>query len=64
MNLQELNFKKELLQRELRRLESIETGCHQCDHFANSKCMKFDATPPPEFRKAGCEEWQWDGVPF
>lgn len=64
MTLNELNIKMDLYRRELKRLEGIETSCHQCDHFERGKCRKFEATPPPEFLKAGCEEWEWNGIPF
>lgn len=64
MTLTELNIKKEALRTMLKRLEDIETSCLQCNHYMAGKCVKFDATPPAEFLKAGCEEWEWDGIPF
>lgn len=27
-------------------------------------CSKWDATPPPEVIERGCDEWQYDDVPF
>lgn len=64
MTLWELNAKRDLFRRELKRLDDIETNCHQCDHFMQGKCLKFDAKPPPEFVAKGCEQWEWNGIPF
>lgn len=64
MTLAELNIKKEALTAMLERLNEIETSCFQCDHFMAGKCKKFEATPPADFLKAGCEEWEWNGIPF
>lgn len=27
-------------------------------------CSKWHATPPPEVIERGCEEWEYDDVPF
>ena len=64
MTLTELNLKKEALSRMLQQLEDIETSCYLCDHFKSGRCLKFDATPPDDFLKAGCEDWEWNGIPF
>ena len=39
-------------------------SCNDCTNFYQSKCHKFDAEPPPEVVKVGCEEWNWDEIPF
>jgi hypothetical protein len=64
MTLTELNVKKEALQSMLKTLNAIDTGCTQCDHFMQGKCLKFNAQIPPEFVAKGCEDWEWDGIPF
>ena len=64
MTLTELNVKKEALQSMLRTLNAIETSCAQCDHFMQGKCMKFNAQIPAEFVAKGCEDWEWNGIPF
>jgi len=48
----------------LRTLNAIETSCAQCDHFMQGKCMKFNAQIPAEFVAKGCEDWEWNGIPF
>jgi len=48
----------------LKTLNAIDTGCTQCDHFMQGKCLKFNAQIPPEFVAKGCEDWEWDGIPF
>lgn len=56
------------LQRALRaeavRLESIKPSCVNCVHSEGVHCTKFEAVPPNDVQAAGCDEWQWDGVPF
>lgn len=42
---------------------AIQVGCATCGYYdALGKCAKYDATPPEDVRKVGCDEW--DGVPF
>jgi hypothetical protein len=47
--------------------ESLPTkkSCKNCEHFDTGKCKISDyAAPPPHVIEAGCESWQWDGLPF
>lgn len=48
----------------LARLESIKPSCVNCVHSEGVHCTKFEAVPPNDVQAAGCDEWQWDGVPF
>lgn len=51
-------------------LEEIERssalGCSSCNHFASSTsfCTKHKAVVPAEFVTQGCDEWQYDDIPF
>lgn len=39
-------------------------SCPDCEYFQQNVCLKFDAAPPPEVVKVGCDEWSWDEIPF
>lgn len=64
MNRTELKTKIEMHQRELAHLTSIQPGCMFCGHYAMPECDKWNAVPPPDVVKAGCDEWTYDGIPF
>lgn len=67
MRLFELNAKLDLFQREVRDLERIKkrVSCLTCEHGSTAGyCSKFNATPPEDVQRAGCEEWFYDAIPF
>lgn len=33
-------------------------------HFDGTRCGQFGEAPPAEVVEAGCEGWEFDGVPF
>lgn len=42
-------------------------GCLGCDFFRDNDpgmCTKHKAIPPEEVVAAGCDDWQYDGIPF
>lgn len=39
-------------------------NCTDCKFFRGVTCTNVDDTVPEDFRKTGCEEWQWDEIPF
>lgn len=52
----ELNFWKSLLAKK---------SCRDCEHGQTQGwCQKFEAQPPEDVQKAGCDEWSWDQIPF
>ena len=53
------------LKRELAFFEQLETemNCTRCVIFAEGQCKKYGAVPA-EFMAVGCEEFEWDDVPF
>ncbi len=68
MNRQELQIKRDLFRRELKALESITVECFTCQHYATAHgpptCSMFNATPPADVIKTGCDEWTHDPIPF
>lgn len=59
-----------LHKRELNLYESVlsrEVNCRGCIHSDKgtpAKCKKYDMIAPPEVLEAGCDEWQFDAIPF
>jgi hypothetical protein len=48
-------------------LESIKTGarCDNCDAWTGRGCKRADGVEPPaEVQQTGCDEWNWDEIPF
>lgn len=62
----EIEVKIGLARREMEYWQGILRGrrCESCGHYSRGWCAKFDAAPPAEVIKAGCEEWAWDCIPF
>ena len=53
--------------RELKRIEAQnERGCKSCRLFAASTnwCSHHKDCVPVDFHPAGCDEWQYDDIPF
>jgi hypothetical protein len=46
------------------RLNAIKVACKSCQHFDGTRCLQFGEAPPPEVIQAGCDDWEFDGVPF
>lgn len=39
--------------------------CASCEHWSGKACGKFQAVPPENVQKEGCEQWQEaDFIPF
>lgn len=58
----------ELHSRELKAYERIRDRDVNCDRCTwrgrDDLCKKWNAPVPPEVRKTGCDEWDWDSIPF
>ena len=39
-------------------------GCIHSDKGTPSKCRKWNMIAPPEVQAAGCDDWEFDCVPF
>lgn len=64
MNQTHLYALQQALRNELVRLDAITVACKTCKAWEQTGCAKFDATPPADVQQVGCEEWEFDGVPF
>lgn len=47
---------------DLRRIASA--GCADCRYLRGTYCRHWQDKVPDENRAAGCDEWQYSGVPF
>ena len=46
-------------------LESIKINCGTCKHGERAGyCTKFQASPPDDVKSAGCDEYEYDEIPF
>lgn len=40
-------------------------NCRECEHGQTAGwCSKYQAAPPAEVQRAGCDEWTWCAIPF
>ena len=39
-------------------------SCNDCTQYQQGVCHHWNAEPPKEVVKVGCEEWNWDEIPF
>jgi hypothetical protein len=45
-------------------LEAIVANCTHCEHYRHpNSCVKYGPIPA-EFVAKGCDEWQYDDIPF
>lgn len=65
MNRALLEGEKNALQARLDVLYRIKPDCNSCINMNGSgECLVHRAVVPDDFKKQGCEEWQWDDIPF
>lgn len=64
MNLNQLNTQKQALSEMKERLDRITVACTTCEHYRVGFCKKYQAQPPIEVVKTGCDDWVFDGCPF
>lgn len=62
----EIQVKIGLARREMEYWEGILKGkkCSDCQDFQQGVCAKYNAEPPAEVQATGCDEWNWDQIPF
>lgn len=39
-------------------------SCNNCNHWTRQSCAKFEAVPPPDVQKTGCDDYEFDEIPF
>lgn len=60
----------ELAEMNLRQCKSFRTSCSNCNHrssneVAKMKCKKFGgADVPIDVASVGCDDWEYDEIPF
>lgn len=66
MKLHEIKIKLELFRREVKMLESIPIKCPTCVNYQPVKgvCVKYQQSPPASVIETGCEEFEYDDIPF
>jgi len=62
----ELQLKKDMLEKELSKLNSIKLSCHNCESFAwpRGYCQRYQSEVPKDVQSAGCDSWVYDEIPF
>ncbi len=44
--------------------DRMKMNCADCRFMRGTYCQHWRDTVPEEFRASGCDDWQWDGVPW
>ena len=55
--------------RQLRGIVEADVNCRRCVHGGTARpgvelCDKWKTTPPEDVQKVGCDDWEWDSIPF
>ena len=53
-----------VVREEAERLEFIKPSCASCLHYDGATCKEFDAVPPTDVLKIGCDSWLFDAITF
>lgn len=66
MNINELKNRIEMLEKELTFHKSLlSIGCANCLHIEGTRtCMKWELIVPDDYFKKGCDDWEFDNIPF
>jgi len=66
MRTAEIELKINVLQREMDFWRGVlaDKRCGNCTHYDFGMCKKYDATPPEGDKQPGCDDWDWDQIPF
>lgn len=38
--------------------------CQSCNHWTRAQCKKFEAVPPADVQRTGCDDYEFDEIPF
>jgi hypothetical protein len=65
MNRLEFQDRLNFCRRELEALQAVQIGCRSCAQFdaLGRACKKYGAVPEG-FIAQGCDEWEYDDIPF
>lgn len=64
MNRNDLTDRIAFAERDLAFLRNLTTNCTSCDDYQVGYCKRHQGNPPPEFVSVGCEQWNYNDVPF
>jgi len=65
MNKDTLQNRINLLQQELEYHQNIKTNCSTCEHSQGvGFCLMWDCSVPDDVIQVGCNDWEFDNVPF
>ena len=55
----------ETLQKELEFHQGIKTNCSSCEHSDGlGFCLMWDCEVPDDVANIGCDDWEFDNIPF
>jgi hypothetical protein len=62
----EIQVKINLARREMEYWQDIlkNKKCGDCVNYVQGICHIYQAMPPGGLKEPGCDEWQWDDIPF
>jgi hypothetical protein len=62
----EIEVKISIARREMEYWQGIlsRKSCKNCEFYSMPECMKHEANPPPDVVPVGCDDYEYDGVPF
>lgn len=68
MDRAQIEWKRQMLRRELQPIDKLKFTCMSCANFSPSSrvCSAFAEVPPPDVVAVdiNCESWEHDGIPF
>ena len=39
-------------------------ACNNCNNWQMHRCQKFEVVPPADIQKTGCDDYEFDSIPF
>lgn len=62
----EIQVKINVARREMEYWQSILANkrCGSCVDWARDMCQRYQAKPPDGEKQPGCDDWQYDEIPF
>jgi len=66
MRTAEIEIKINIARREMQFWQGVlaDRRCGNCTEYAQGICHKYQAMPPAGDKQPGCDDWDWDQIPF
>jgi len=66
MRTAEIEIKINIARREMQFWQGVlaDKRCGNCTEYVQDVCQKYNAEPPGKAREPGCDDWDWDQIPF